>query len=37
MIGVVVNARDEEKTIGKCLESLKKQTVRLFLVVVNDG
>ena len=37
LIGVVVNARDEEKTIGKCLESLKKQTVRLFLVVVNDG
>ena len=37
LIGVVVNARDEEKTIGRCLESLRCQTVRLFLVVVNDG
>lgn len=37
MIGVVVNARDEERVIGKCLKSLKDQTVELFLVVVNDG
>jgi len=35
--GVVVKARDEEKAIGKCLESLRNQTVELFLVVVNDG
>jgi len=35
--GVVVNARDEEETIGRCLKSLRSQTVRLFLVVVNDG
>jgi len=37
MIGVVLNARDEEKTIEKCLESLRGQTVELFLVVVDDG
>lgn len=35
--GVVVKARDEEKEIGKCLESLRNQTVKVFLVVVNDG
>jgi glycosyltransferase involved in cell wall biosynthesis len=35
--GVVVNARDEENVIAKCLESLRNQTVKLFLVVVNDG
>jgi len=35
--GVVVSARDEEEVIGKCLESLRGQTVRLFLVVVDDG
>ena len=35
--GVVVNARDEEEVIGKCLESLRGQTVKLFLVVVDDG
>lgn len=35
--GVVVSARDEEDTIVKCLESLRNQTVKLFLVVVNDG
>jgi len=32
-----VVARDEGKIIGRCLESLLGQTVRLFLVVVNDG
>lgn len=35
--GVVVGARDEEKAIGKCLESLRNQTAKLFLVVVDDG
>jgi len=35
--GVVISARDEEDTIAKCLESLRNQTVKLFLVVVNDG
>lgn len=35
--GVVVNARDEENVIGACLRSLRDQTVKLFLVVVNDG
>jgi len=35
--GVVVSARDEEDVIGKCLESLRSQTVKLFLVVVDDG
>jgi len=35
--GVVVLARDEGRIIGSCLESLRKQTLRLFLVVVNDG
>ncbi len=35
--GVVVIARDEEKVVEKCLESLKNQTIELFLVVVNDG
>ena len=35
--GVVVNARDEANTIGECLKSLRGQTVKLFLVVVDDG
>jgi len=35
--GVVVNARDEEEVIEKCLESLRNQTVKIFLVVVDDG
>ena len=35
--GVVVSARDEERIIGSCLESLRGQTLRLFSVVVNDG
>lgn len=35
--GVVVTARDEEEVIGKCLRSLSGQTVKLFLVVVDDG
>jgi glycosyltransferase involved in cell wall biosynthesis len=35
--GAVVIARDEGRIIRACLESLRKQTVRLFLVVVNDG
>ncbi len=35
--GAVVSARDEEKAIGKTLQSLRNQTVRVFIVVVNDG
>lgn len=35
--GVVISARDEEEVIGRCLESLIHQTVRPFIVVVNDG
>jgi glycosyltransferase involved in cell wall biosynthesis len=35
--GAVVVARDEGRIIRTCLESLKRQTVDLFLVVVNDG
>lgn len=35
--GVLVVARDEERVIKKCLENLRRQTVELFLVVVNDG
>lgn len=35
--GAVVIARDEGTIIRTCLESLKRQTVDLFLVVVNDG
>lgn len=35
--GVVVSARDEENVIEGCLKSLRCQTVKLFLVVVNDG
>ena len=35
--GVVVIARDEEQVIGKCLESLRNQTIEMLLVVVNDG
>ena len=34
--GVVVKVRDEEKAIGRCLESLRNQTVELFLVVVHS-
>jgi len=35
--GAVVIARDEEETIGDCLRSLRQQTSKLFLAVVNDG
>jgi glycosyltransferase involved in cell wall biosynthesis len=35
--GAVVIARDEEDVIERCLESLRNQKVKLFLVVVNDG
>jgi glycosyltransferase involved in cell wall biosynthesis len=35
--GAVVVARDEGRIIRTCLESLRGQTLRLFLVVVNDG
>jgi glycosyltransferase involved in cell wall biosynthesis len=35
--GAVVVARDERRIIRTCLESLKRQTVDLFLVVVDDG
>ena len=35
--GVTVNARDEEEVIEECLKSLRNQTVKTFLVVVNDG
>lgn len=35
--GAVVSARDEEKAIEKTLQSLRNQTVRVFIVVVNDG
>jgi glycosyltransferase involved in cell wall biosynthesis len=35
--GAVVVARDEGRIIRACLESLKRQTVDVFLVVVNDG
>jgi len=37
LCGAVVVARNEERNIQPCLESLKRQTVNLFLVVVNDG
>ncbi len=33
----MVFARDEEKVIKECLKSLRRQTAKLFLVVVNDG
>lgn len=33
----MVTARDEEDVLAKCLESLRNQTIKLFLVVVNDG
>lgn len=36
-VGTVIIARNEEKRLGQCLTSLRKQTVALFLVVVNDG
>lgn len=32
-----MSARDEEKVIGKTLQSLRNQTVRVFITVVNDG
>lgn len=35
--GAIVIARDEGKNIRACLESLRKQAVDLFLVVVDDG
>ena len=35
--GVVVVARNEEKRIEACLKSLRNQTVRPFIVVVDDG
>lgn len=34
---VAVIARDEEDVIGKCLESLKTQTLRPYIVLVDDG
>lgn len=37
LCGAVVSARDEEHAIGKCLQSLRDQTVKVFVVVVNDG
>jgi len=35
--GAVVIARDEGKFIEKCLASIRSQTSRIFIVVVNDG
>ena len=35
--GAVVIARDEEDVLEECLESLRLQTIRTFLVVVDDG
>ncbi|MEM2514837.1 MAG: glycosyltransferase family A protein [Thermofilaceae archaeon] len=35
--GAVVIARDESENIRLCLKSLRGQTVKVFLVVVNDG
>jgi len=35
--GAIVIARDESNSIRACLESLRKQIIDLFLVVVNDG
>lgn len=35
--GVVVCARNEEKVIGECLASLREQTAKVFIIVVNDG
>lgn len=37
LCGAVVSARDEEHIIGKCLQSLINQTVKVFVVVVDDG
>jgi len=37
LCGAVVSARDEEQLVEKCLQSLRNQTVRVFLVVVDDG
>jgi glycosyltransferase involved in cell wall biosynthesis len=37
LCGAVVSARDEEHVIETCLQSLRNQTIRVFLVVVNDG
>jgi glycosyltransferase involved in cell wall biosynthesis len=36
-VGIVTIARNEEKRLEQCLASLKKQTVSVFLVVVDDG
>ena len=35
--GVLVIARNEEKLLPTCLNSIKNQTIPLYLVVVNDG
>lgn len=37
LCGAVLIAMNEEKRIQKTLKSLRNQTVRIFLVVVNDG
>ena len=37
LCGAVLIAMNEEKRIQETLESLRNQTVRIFLVVVNDG
>ncbi len=36
-ITCVIPARNEESVIGRCLASLKKQSVRVTLMLVNDG
>ncbi|MGQ9680672.1 MAG: glycosyltransferase family 2 protein [Candidatus Bathyarchaeia archaeon] len=35
--GVVLVARDEERFLERCLASLRSQTVKVFIVVVDDG
>ncbi len=37
LCGTVVIARDEENRIEACLESLRNQSVNMYVVVVNDG
>ncbi len=37
LCGAVVVSRDEEDVLEECLESLRLQTIRTFLVVVDDG
>ena len=37
LCGAIVIARDEENRIEACLESLRNQSVTMFIVVVNDG